>query len=51
MSDMLDAEAEYIPLLSSEDEELMNNEDIPDALLYYLCVTRFCFPVWLFLLR
>ncbi len=32
MSDMLDAEAEYIPLLSSEDEELMNNEDIPDAL-------------------
>lgn len=32
MSDMLDAETEFIPLLSSEDEELMNNEDVPDEL-------------------
>ena len=32
MSDMLDAETELIPLLSTEDEELMNNEDVPDEL-------------------
>jgi len=32
MSDMLDAETEFIPLLSSEDEELMNNEDVPEEL-------------------
>ena len=32
MSDQLDAETEFIPLLSSEDEEVMNNEDIPEEL-------------------
>jgi len=32
MSDILDSETDYIPLLSSDDEELMNNEDIPDEL-------------------
>ena len=32
MSDMLDSETEFIPLLSSEDEELMNNEEIPEEL-------------------
>jgi len=32
LSDMLDAETEFIPLLSSEDEELMNNENVPDDL-------------------
>ncbi|MEI8007058.1 MAG: endopeptidase La [Bacteroidota bacterium] len=32
MSDMLDAETEFIPLLSSEDEELMNKEDVPEEL-------------------
>lgn len=32
MSDILDSETEFIPLLSSEDEELMNNEDIPEEL-------------------
>jgi len=32
MSDLLDAETEFIPLLSSEDEEVMNNEDIPEEL-------------------
>ncbi|MCX6283241.1 MAG: LON peptidase substrate-binding domain-containing protein, partial [Bacteroidetes bacterium] len=32
MSDMLDPETEFIPLLSSEDEELMNNEDVPEEL-------------------
>jgi ATP-dependent Lon protease len=31
-SDILDAETEFIPLLSSEDEEAMNNEEIPDEL-------------------
>lgn len=32
MSDMIDPETEFIPLLSSEDEELMNNEDVPEEL-------------------
>jgi ATP-dependent Lon protease len=32
ISDMLDSEAEYIPLLSSEDEEAMNSENIPSVL-------------------
>jgi ATP-dependent Lon protease len=32
MSDILDSDTEYIPLLTSEDEELMNNEDIPAEL-------------------
>ncbi|MCX6250772.1 MAG: endopeptidase La [Bacteroidetes bacterium] len=31
-SDILDAETEFIPLLSSEDEEVMNSEDIPEVL-------------------
>jgi ATP-dependent Lon protease len=31
-SDLLDADAEFIPLLSSEDEELMNAEEIPEQL-------------------
>jgi ATP-dependent Lon protease len=32
MSDMLDPETEFIPLLSSEDEEAMNSEEIPGVL-------------------
>jgi ATP-dependent Lon protease len=32
LSDVLDAETEFIPLLSSEDEELMNAEDVPEVL-------------------
>jgi len=32
MSDILDAETDFIPLLSSEDEELMNHEDVPEEL-------------------
>ncbi|MEI6455812.1 MAG: endopeptidase La [bacterium] len=32
ISDILDSEAEYIPLLSSEDEEAMNSEKIPSVL-------------------
>ena len=32
LSDLVDHDAEYIPLLSSEDEDLMNNEDLPDTL-------------------
>ncbi len=31
-SDLLDADAEFIPLLSAEDEEIMNAEEIPDEL-------------------
>lgn len=31
-SDILDSETELIPLLTSEDEELMNSEDIPEVL-------------------
>jgi ATP-dependent Lon protease len=32
MSDMIDNETEFIPLLSSEDEEAMNSEEIPEIL-------------------
>ena len=32
LSDMIDNETEFIPLLSSEDEEVMNSEDIPEIL-------------------
>lgn len=32
LSDILESETEFIPLLSSEDEEVMNNEDIPEIL-------------------
>ncbi len=32
LSDILDADAEFIPLLSSEDEEIMNAEEIPGEL-------------------
>jgi ATP-dependent Lon protease len=32
LSDIMDAETEFIPLLSSEDEEQMNTEDIPEIL-------------------
>jgi len=32
LSDILDPETEFIPLLSSEDEEAMNSEKIPDIL-------------------
>lgn len=31
-SDIIDAETEFIPLLSSEDEEIMNAEEIPEEL-------------------
>ena len=31
-SDVLDGEAEFIPLLSPEDEERMNQEEVPDEL-------------------
>lgn len=31
-SDVLDADAEFIPLLSAEDEEIMNAEEIPEEL-------------------
>ncbi len=32
LSDILESETEFIPLLSSEDEELMNTEEIPEIL-------------------
>jgi ATP-dependent Lon protease len=32
LSDILDSETEFIPLLSSEDEETMNSEEIPEIL-------------------
>jgi ATP-dependent Lon protease len=32
ISDMLEGETEFIPLLSSEDEEMMNAENIPEVL-------------------
>ena len=32
LSDLIDENSEYIPLLSSEDEEIMNAEDIPEIL-------------------
>jgi ATP-dependent Lon protease len=32
LSDVIDSETEFIPLLSSEDEEAMNSEDIPEVL-------------------
>ena len=32
LSDMIDNETEFIPLLSSEDEEAMNSEEIPEVL-------------------
>ncbi len=31
-SDLIDSETEFIPLLSSEDEEAMNTEEVPDVL-------------------
>jgi len=31
-SDLIDSETEFIPLLSSEDEEAMNTEDVPEVL-------------------
>ena len=31
-SDIIDSETEFIPLLSSEDEEAMNTEDVPEIL-------------------
>lgn len=32
LSDIMDAETEFFPLLSSEDEEIMNSEEVPDEL-------------------
>lgn len=32
LSDLMDHEAEFIPLLSSEDEDIMNTEELPDVL-------------------
>ena len=32
LSEIIESETEFIPLLSSEDEELMNAEDIPESL-------------------
>lgn len=32
LSDLMDSDAEFIPLLSSEDEEAMNTEQVPDVL-------------------
>ncbi|MCK4289054.1 MAG: LON peptidase substrate-binding domain-containing protein, partial [Bacteroidales bacterium] len=32
LSEIIETEAEFIPLLSSEDEELINAEDIPESL-------------------
>jgi ATP-dependent Lon protease len=32
LSEMIDTETEFIPLLSSEDEEVMNSEEIPEVL-------------------
>lgn len=32
LSDLMDHDAEFIPLLSSEDEDLMNTEELPDVL-------------------
>jgi ATP-dependent Lon protease len=32
LSDIIEGETEFIPLLSQEDEELINSEDIPDTL-------------------
>ncbi|MCK9423268.1 MAG: endopeptidase La [Bacteroidales bacterium] len=32
LSDLIDSETEFIPLLSSEDEEAMNTEDVPEIL-------------------
>jgi len=32
LSDMIDSETEFIPLLSSEDEEAMNSEEVPEIL-------------------
>lgn len=32
LSDLMDTDAEFIPLLSAEDEQLMNNELVPDEL-------------------
>jgi len=32
ISDLMDSDAEFIPLLSSEDEEAMNTEDVPEVL-------------------
>jgi len=32
ISDIMESETEFIPLLSSEDEELMNAEDLPEIL-------------------
>jgi ATP-dependent Lon protease len=32
LSDLMESETEYIPLLSAEDEELMNSEEVPDVL-------------------
>jgi len=31
-SDLIDSETEFIPLLSSEDEEAMNTEEVPEIL-------------------
>jgi len=32
LTDIVDAETEFFPLLSTEDEQMMNAEDVPDEL-------------------
>lgn len=46
-SQMADEETEFIPLMSSEDEEQMNNEAVPQEL-PILPLQPFCFPEWSF---
>lgn len=39
---VINEDSEFFPLMSSEDEEEMNNEEVPEICQYFRCVTL-CF--------
>ena len=39
---------EFIPLISQEDEDAMQKEEVPEALPILSCAIRFCFRGWSF---
>jgi len=50
LSNVIDEDTEFIPLLTSEDEEQMNSESIPDILSILPLRNTVLFPGVLFLL-
>jgi len=44
--DMVEEDTEFIPLLSSEDEDQMNSEKVPDELSILPLRNTVCFRVW-----